>query len=79
MLRKRLDHHPQANTVAISDQYILSSFIMGSSSNILSEPFAPNEKMTLWNKIVAGLYEYFTRHMYDEALVRQALNGLHAH
>ena len=44
---------------------------MGSSSNILSEPFAPNDKMTLWNKILAGLYEYFTAHMYDEALVRQ--------
>ncbi|OAV93584.1 hypothetical protein PTTG_12089 [Puccinia triticina 1-1 BBBD Race 1] len=53
-----------------------AAFIMGSSSNILSEPFAPNEKMTLWNKIVAGLYEYFTRHMYDEALVFNPFNGL---
>lgn len=53
-----------------------AAFIMGSSSNILSEPFAPNEKMSLWNKIVAGLYEYFTHHMYDEALLFNPFNGL---
>jgi len=53
-----------------------AAFIMGSSSNILSEPFAPNDKMTLWNKILAGLYEYFTAHMYDEALVFNPFNGL---
>lgn len=42
---------------------------MGASSNILSEPFAPNQDMTIFQRLVAGLYYYFTDHMYDEALV----------
>ncbi|POW00053.1 hypothetical protein PSTT_13371 [Puccinia striiformis] len=55
-----------------------AAFIMGSSSNVLSEPFARNDQMTTWDNIVAGLYEYFTRHMYDEALVFNPFNGLGA-
>ncbi|MBW0512429.1 hypothetical protein O181_052144 [Austropuccinia psidii MF-1] len=53
-----------------------AAFVMGSSSNIFSEPFDPEEKKSLWNKLVAGLYEYFTKHMYDEALLFNPFNGL---
>ncbi|PLW42637.1 hypothetical protein PCANC_11751 [Puccinia coronata f. sp. avenae] len=53
-----------------------AAFVMGSSSNILSEPFPPYVPMSFWKKIVAGLYEYFTSHIYDEALVLNPFNGL---
>ncbi|EGG10647.1 uncharacterized protein MELLADRAFT_115499 [Melampsora larici-populina 98AG31] len=53
-----------------------AAFVMGASSNILSEPFAPNEQMPLIKRLIAGLYYYFTDHMYDEALVLNPFNGL---
>ncbi|KAG0148689.1 hypothetical protein CROQUDRAFT_75104 [Cronartium quercuum f. sp. fusiforme G11] len=53
-----------------------AAFVMGASSNILSEPFSPHEDMSLIKKLIAGLYYWLTKHKYDEALVYNPFKGL---
>ncbi|CAH7686264.1 lysophospholipase [Phakopsora pachyrhizi] len=53
-----------------------AGFVMGSSSNILSEPFMPRRHLSFWTSLFAHFFEYVTAHMYDEALISNPFNGL---